>query len=330
MAFIGIDVAKYRHCAAVIDAGEWKLEDFEFTNDEEGFAALLAALEDIGASPGEASVCLEATGHYGINPNKIFPVHNGAGGRIRGPRGQSAAHEQLEEDPEPSEGEERRDRREGSSDVALQRQSGAAQGPGREKRRSPPAREVPHLPDKDYRGCEAARHGGDRPGVSRVPSLLLRHVRKGLDGRSLPLSLGGRPLTGPGRCRGTRARRRCGSQVHAGGRDRSQGARTHLGGTCQLLDQIRFTLSQIEAVDARIKSMIAGSLITTIPGIGHVCGAAILAEIGDISRFESPGKLVAFAGCDPTVFASGQFQSTSAHLSRAKGSPPTACACTIP
>jgi transposase len=33
--------------------------------------------------------------------------------------------------------------------------------------------------------------------------------------------------------------------------------------------------------------------ITAIPGIGDVLGASILAEIGDITRFASPKKLVA-------------------------------------
>jgi transposase len=56
--------------------------------------------------------------------------------------------------------------------------------------------------------------------------------------------------------------------------------------------------------------------ITSIPGVGTVTGAAILAEIGDISRFESPDKLVAYAGIDATVHQSGQFQATETHMSK--------------
>jgi hypothetical protein len=49
------------------------------------------------------------------------------------------------------------------------------------------------------------------------------------------------------------------------------------------------------------------SPITSIPGIGNVVGATILAEIGDINKFSSPAKLLAFAGCDPSTYQSGKF-----------------------
>ena len=40
----------------------------------------------------------------------------------------------------------------------------------------------------------------------------------------------------------------------------------------------------------------------TIPGIGYINGGMILCEIGNIHRFSSPGKLLAFAGLDPSVY----------------------------
>jgi transposase len=46
----------------------------------------------------------------------------------------------------------------------------------------------------------------------------------------------------------------------------------------------------------------------------------IIGEIGDISRFETPGKLVAFAGLDATVNQSGEFTGTKSRLSK-RGSP---------
>jgi transposase len=51
-----------------------------------------------------------------------------------------------------------------------------------------------------------------------------------------------------------------------------------------------------------------------------VTGAAILAEIGDVRRFESEDKLVAYAGIDASVYQSGQFQAGSMHMSK-RGSP---------
>ena len=42
----------------------------------------------------------------------------------------------------------------------------------------------------------------------------------------------------------------------------------------------------------------------------------ILGEIGDIHRFSTPGKLLAFAGLDPTVYQSGNFQAKRTHMSK--------------
>jgi len=50
------------------------------------------------------------------------------------------------------------------------------------------------------------------------------------------------------------------------------------------------------------------SVIMTIPGIGSTNGGMILGEIGDIHRFSSPCKLLAFAGLDPSIYQSGNFQ----------------------
>lgn len=43
--------------------------------------------------------------------------------------------------------------------------------------------------------------------------------------------------------------------------------------------------------------------IQTIPGISYRTAAAIIAEIGDFSLFDSPDKILAHAGMDPTTLA---------------------------
>jgi transposase len=47
-------------------------------------------------------------------------------------------------------------------------------------------------------------------------------------------------------------------------------------------------------------------LLRTVPGIGAVLGYTIAAEIGDITRFDSPKKLVGYTGLCPTVYQSGR------------------------
>jgi transposase len=46
-------------------------------------------------------------------------------------------------------------------------------------------------------------------------------------------------------------------------------------------------------------------LLRSIPGIGKVSAAALIATVGDISRFSSPEKLVAYIGLDCRVHESG-------------------------
>jgi transposase len=84
----------------------------------------------------------------------------------------------------------------------------------------------------------------------------------------------------------------------------------------ELLDEQR---SQVDQVIAELMQQIP-QYITSIPGIGPVTGAAILAEIGDIQRFETVDKLVAYAGIDATVYQTGQFEASEAHMSK-RGSP---------
>lgn len=90
----------------------------------------------------------------------------------------------------------------------------------------------------------------------------------------------------------------------------------------QLIEQINFSEKQLGELDLEIAAMLAqeNSVITTITGVGPVLGAAIIAEIGDIERFDSPRKLVAFAGLDASVSQSGEFSGTRGKLSK-RGSP---------
>jgi transposase len=59
---------------------------------------------------------------------------------------------------------------------------------------------------------------------------------------------------------------------------------------------------------------------STILGISPVTIAAILSDIGDTNRFETVDKLVAYADIDATVYQTGQFEASEAHMSK-RGSP---------
>lgn len=81
----------------------------------------------------------------------------------------------------------------------------------------------------------------------------------------------------------------------------------------QLLEMIALLERQLTELEAEIEQYLP---ITTCPGVGNVLGAIILSEIGDITRFSEPKKLVAFVGIDPSVKQSGQFVGTYNKMSK--------------
>ena len=78
---------------------------------------------------------------------------------------------------------------------------------------------------------------------------------------------------------------------------------------------IRELDAEIDDIEAAIQTMMEEihSPITTIPGIGVRMGAMILAEIGDFSRFDSPDKILAYAGLSPSTYQSGQLSLTGSY-----------------
>ena len=81
---------------------------------------------------------------------------------------------------------------------------------------------------------------------------------------------------------------------------------------------IRELDSEIHEIETEIEAMMDDiqSPITTIPGIGCRMGAMILAEAGDLSRFDSPDKLLAYAGMSPSTYQSGQLKNCYPHMEK--------------
>lgn len=75
---------------------------------------------------------------------------------------------------------------------------------------------------------------------------------------------------------------------------------------------------EITEVEAEIDCIMdeIQSPITSIPGIGSQMGAMILAEVGDFSCFDSPDKILAYAGLSPSIHQSGQMKNCYAHMEK--------------
>lgn len=89
-----------------------------------------------------------------------------------------------------------------------------------------------------------------------------------------------------------------------------------------ILSTIEHLQNQVSKLDEKIAVLLRslGTTIETIPGIGPILGAIIVSEIGDINRFSHASKLVAYAGIDPTVKQSGEFNATKNRMSK-RGTP---------
>lgn len=85
-----------------------------------------------------------------------------------------------------------------------------------------------------------------------------------------------------------------------------------------LLEQIKFIEEQIKHCEHQMGEYLVelDTPITTIPGIGPILGATILSEIGNIHRFDKPAKLVAYAGIDASISQSGQYEASKGSMSK--------------
>jgi len=87
--------------------------------------------------------------------------------------------------------------------------------------------------------------------------------------------------------------------------------------TIQLISELDLEIDEIEsAIDEMMNSI--QSPITTIPGIGLRMGAMVLAEVGDFSNFDSPDKILAYAGLSPSTYESGKLSlaGTYSHMEK--------------
>jgi transposase len=76
------------------------------------------------------------------------------------------------------------------------------------------------------------------------------------------------------------------------------------------IDPIDRELAPLAGSDERVE------LLRTMPGVGPLLGLTFAAEIGEVSRFSSPRKLIGYAGLAPRISQSGERSQTGA-LSKA-------------
>lgn len=86
----------------------------------------------------------------------------------------------------------------------------------------------------------------------------------------------------------------------------------------QAILQIELYTEQIEEVEKLSKQILdeMKSKLLTIPGMSYNQATAIHGFIGDINRFNKSCQLLAYAGLDPSVYQSGNFEARSTRMSK--------------
>jgi transposase len=85
-----------------------------------------------------------------------------------------------------------------------------------------------------------------------------------------------------------------------------------------LIESIRSITAQIKHLDKAIQKVVKKipNTLQTIPGMGPICCAAILAEIGGIHRFKNHASLAKYAGLSWRKHQSGSFQAEETNMIR--------------
>ena len=321
MVCVGIDVAKDKHdCFILSSEGEVLADVFTIENNRDGFDALLQRIRSCTKPQDKIKVGLEATGHYSYNilgfllekgmpPYLINPLHTNLYRK-------SLSLRQTKTD--------RIDARTIASmlmsDVDLKSYTDTAyhneelksltryrfdKVQQRAKLKQSVARLVnilfPELeklvPSLHMASVYALL--SEFPGAQQIAAAHLTHLKALLDNASQ-----GRY----GRDKAVEireaARRSIGSKMPA--------KSLELRHTIQLIRELDKEIDEIESSIEEIMNSIQ-SPITTIPGMGLRMGAMILAEVGNFSNFDSPDKILAYAGLSPSTYESGKLKATGAY-----------------
>ncbi|MCD7946908.1 MAG: IS110 family transposase [Oscillospiraceae bacterium] len=324
MICIGIDVAKDKHdCFIISSEGEVLSDVFTIPNSMEGFHCLLGKIRASMTAQDSIKVGLEATGHYSYNILR-FLLDTGLPTYVLNPLHTNLYRKSL------SLRKTKTDRVDAKtiaamlmSDVDLKPYTDTAYH----------NEELKSL--TRYRFDKVRERATLKQSVSRlvcilfpeleelVPTLHMSSVYALLDEFPGAKQIAGAHLTHLKTLLHNASKGHYGRDTAISIRD---AARTSIGSVMSAKSlELRHTIRRIRALDAEIadiESAIESMMdqlhapITTIPGIGTRMGAMILAEVGDFSRFDSPDKVLAYAGLSPSTYQSGQLTSGYAHMEK--------------
>ena len=324
MIYVGIDVAKDKHdCFITNSDGEVLFQVFTIQNNREGFDALFSRIQSVSPDMSNIKVGLEATGHYsynllgylldkGLHTFVINPLHTNLYRK-------SLSLRKTKTDKVDA----RTIAMMLMSDVNLKSYSDISYH----------NEELKSL--TRYRFDKVQERARLKQSVSRLVTILFPELEKlvpTLHIASVYALLSELPSTGKiASCHLTHLTKLLenaskGRYSKEKAIEIREAARVSIGSnmpakslelkhTLHLISELDSEISEIESEIKQIMDQIS-SPILTIPGIGYRMGAMILAEIGDFSRFDSPDKILAYAGASPSTYQSGQLESSYSHMEK--------------
>jgi transposase len=312
MLFVGIDVAKHKHDCCILSSNGEEICSFTFPNDRIGFEELISAISSFGNLT-DAKIGLESTGHYSINianyllrkrlcvkifnPLQVQMMRKAS--TLRKTKTDKSDSKFLasilfSDDSKPYQipvypiSELKTLTRNRHRLVSM-----------RSKLKISISRLItilfPELPDVVYSVNQKSVYALllEFPTANDIASARLTRLTNVLLDNSKGKYC---------KDKATQIRNLAANSI---GLD-SRATGFELTQTIRLIQNLQ---SEIDILDIEIKSIMdeVGSPILTIPGIGYTLGAIIISEIGNIDNFDSHGKVLAFAGLEPSTYQSGTF-----------------------
>ena len=320
MYYVGIDIAKLNHFASVISSdGEVLIKPFKFTNDNDGFCMLLSVLDSFDKDG--LIIGLESTAHYGNNLVEFLVSRHFHVSVLNPIQTSSMRKNRI------------RKTKTDKVDTAIIAQTLMSQpyrlftqydidllhlknlGRFRQKLMKQRTRNKIMLtsyldqafPELQY-FFNGIHHKSlyailkEAPSPEKIASMHMTHLGHILQSAS-------KGHFGKDKAQELRVL----AQKSVGSSDSSISIQI-----TQTIEQIELLDSQIIDVESKMQNILLAmdSVILTIPGISYLEAGMILGEVGDIHRFASPHKLLAFAGLDPSIHQSGNFNACHTRMSK--------------
>lgn len=320
MIYVGIDIAKLNHFASVISSdGEVLVEPFKFTNDNDGFHKLILVLDSFEKD--SLIIGLESTAHYGnnlveylvsrhykvcvINPIQTSSMRKN---NIRKTKTDTVDTKVIAKTlmTQPY-------RLYTSYDIDMMHLKNLSRSRQKlVKQRTRAKIQLTSYIDQAFPELQYFFNGihhrsvyavlKEAPSPDLIASMHMTHLAHLLESAS------------HGHFKKDTAQAlRVLAQKSVGSSDKSISIQI-----TQTIELIELLDRQVHATEAEICTIIDSldSVIKTIPGISYLEAGMILGEIGDIHRFSTPSKLLAFAGLDPSVYQSGNFNASHTKMSK--------------